>query len=318
MKILVTHGSERGGTTGIAARIGEALRGAGITAEVRPAREVRDLGPYDAVIVGGALYAMRWHADARRFVLRHAEALRERPVWFFSSGPLDDSADHGDIPPTLLVRELMDYVGARGHTTFGGRLEPDARGFIASAMAKQHAGDFRNEARIHAWALTVARRIEIDLACPDRREVKPLPSRALPLGLCLFAGVSALFGGASLVARPDGSVFQMPLSVLAHSPFHDFFVPGLLLMLIIGVGNAWAAYLHYARDEFAGLWSFASGGALVVWMVVEMIMLRSLHGIQIGYLLLGVAIVAESIHQVRRIMPPLSGAPPAHSHGRVA
>jgi menaquinone-dependent protoporphyrinogen oxidase len=55
MNVLVAFGSERGGTAGIAARIGEALREAGLGAQVLPAREVRDLGGYDAVLIGGAL-----------------------------------------------------------------------------------------------------------------------------------------------------------------------------------------------------------------------------------------------------------------------
>lgn len=36
-------------------------------------------------------------------------------------------------------------------------------------------------------------------------------------------------------------------------------------------------------------------------------MLRSTHAIQIGYLLLGVTIVGESIHELRRLLPPASG-----------
>ena len=33
--------------------------------------------------------------------------------------------------------------------------------------------------------------------------------------------------------RPDGSSIGLPLSVLQHSPFHDFFAPGLLLLLFV-------------------------------------------------------------------------------------
>jgi menaquinone-dependent protoporphyrinogen oxidase len=318
MNILVTHGSERGGTAGIASRIGEALREAGLAADVVPAREVRDVRKYDAVVVGGALYAMRWHRDARRFVLRHAAALRERPVWFFSSGPLDDSAARTEIPPTQHVQQLMDHVGANGHATFGGRLAPHARGLVASSMAKKYAGDFRDPARIEAWARRVARLIEADAArtaSAAPRRFKPLPSRTLPVALCSAAGSAALFGGASLMNRPDGSSIGLPLSVLQHSPFHDFFAPGLLLLLFVGLGNTWAALLHAARSDIAGLVSFVSGGALVVWIVVEMIMLRSMNAIQVVCLLLGTAIVAESIRKVRLLVPPVSEAPPAHSPG---
>jgi hypothetical protein len=51
-----------------------------------------------------------------------------------------------------------------------------------------------------------------------------------------------------------------------------------------------------------------------VWILVEMIMLRSMHALQIAYLLLGVAIMAESLHQVRRVLPPMGGPPPGEPH----
>jgi menaquinone-dependent protoporphyrinogen oxidase len=136
MRVLVTFGSARGGTEGLAEMVAAGLREDGLAVDVLPASEVRNLAGYDAVIVGGALYAFRWHRDARRFAKRHAAELRQRPTYFFSSGPLDDSAARGDIPPVKGARALMERTGARGHVTFGGRLSPDATGFPASAMAK--------------------------------------------------------------------------------------------------------------------------------------------------------------------------------------
>lgn len=110
MRILVVYGSKRGGTAGLADMIGDALRSAECDAIVRPARETRGLTGVDAVIVAGALYANRWHRDARRFVRRNAAALRGLPVWLVSSGPLDDSAERSDIPPTSQVRKLAAVV----------------------------------------------------------------------------------------------------------------------------------------------------------------------------------------------------------------
>jgi menaquinone-dependent protoporphyrinogen oxidase len=152
MRVLVTWGSERGGTAGIATTLSEALRRNGIEVLAMPACDVSSLRGIDAVIVGGALYANRWHREARRFVARNQDALRRVPVWFFSSGPLDATADAAEIPPTSQVAALMRRIGARGHHTFGGRLAPDAQGFPARAMAKKMSGDWRNPTRIRAWA----------------------------------------------------------------------------------------------------------------------------------------------------------------------
>jgi menaquinone-dependent protoporphyrinogen oxidase len=156
MKVLVTYGSKMGGTAAIAEMIAGTLAERGLQADVRPAAEVESVEAYDAVVVGGALYMSRWHRDARRFIKRHAQELRDRPVWFFSSGPLDDSAARDELPPVKQVQRLMERIGAQGQITFGGRLLPDAKGFTASKMAKTRAGDWRDPRLIRAWAEGIA------------------------------------------------------------------------------------------------------------------------------------------------------------------
>lgn len=156
MRVLVTYGSKMGGTEGIAVTIGERLEERGFDVDVRPAGIVDLVDPYEAVLVGGGLYANRWFKDAVRFVRRQRKALRNRAVWLFSSGPLDESATESVIPPTKQVQKLIDMVDARGHMTFGGKLDEDVKGFPASAMAKEKAGDYRSREHIQSWADSVA------------------------------------------------------------------------------------------------------------------------------------------------------------------
>jgi menaquinone-dependent protoporphyrinogen oxidase len=152
---LVAYSSKRGSTKEIAEWIGTDLREGGFDVDVQPANSVGDIAPYNVVILGGALYAGRWHRDARRFARRHARKLRDRPVWLFSSGPLDESADEHDIPPVKGVARVAELLDARGHVTFGGRLRPDVRGFPASTLAKTKAGDYRDPERVHAWTIDI-------------------------------------------------------------------------------------------------------------------------------------------------------------------
>jgi len=154
--VLVAYASKHGSTREIAEAIGETLGEAGLAVEVQPAAEVRDLSEYGAVVLGSALYSAHWQRDANRFVRRHLEALRERPVWLFSSGPLDHSADLADLPLTVHVAREVDPIGARGHRTFGGRLLPDTPGVDESLLATHRVGDFRDFDRIRAWASEIA------------------------------------------------------------------------------------------------------------------------------------------------------------------
>jgi menaquinone-dependent protoporphyrinogen oxidase len=156
-RALVAYGTKNGSTAGIAEVIGGALRSHGMEAEVRSAAEVEDVTLYDLVVLGGALYAGRWHGEAVRFARRHRAELLQRSVWLFSSGPLDPSAGERDIPPVRGARRVMGRLDAREHVTFGGRLEKGAQGRMARMIVDSgRGGDFRDFGVISAWAADVA------------------------------------------------------------------------------------------------------------------------------------------------------------------
>ncbi|MFB7242011.1 flavodoxin [Streptomyces populi] len=155
--VLVTYGTTNGSTAEIAEAVAGTLREQGLTVQVLPAGSVTSVTSYDGVVVGGGLYAGRWHKDARRFVRRHRALLADRPVWFFSSGPLDASAAERDIPPVRGVQRAMTRLDARGHITFGGCLKEGARGRIAKMIISSgNGGDFRDFDAVEAWAKGVA------------------------------------------------------------------------------------------------------------------------------------------------------------------
>ena len=156
MQVLVAYATKHGSTGEIAAAIGATLLDAGLDVEVRSAHDVHTLAPYGAVVLGSALYSAHWQRDANRFVKRHLAELQRRPVWLFSSGPLDHSAEFDDIPLTDHVAPEVAPIGARGHRTFGGRLLEGTPGVDASMLATHRVGDFRNWAHIEAWAGGIA------------------------------------------------------------------------------------------------------------------------------------------------------------------
>jgi menaquinone-dependent protoporphyrinogen oxidase len=155
-RVLVAHASKHGSTAEIAEAVGAALRTAGLEVDVRPARDVQDIGRYGPVVLGSALYSAHWQRDANRFVRRFLGELQRRPVWLFSSGPLDHSAEFDDIPLTEHVAADVAPIGARGHRTFGGRLLPDTPGVDPALLATHRVGDFRRWDHVEAWARSIA------------------------------------------------------------------------------------------------------------------------------------------------------------------
>lgn len=245
MRILITWASKRGGTEGIARTLADTLRQEGLDVKLLPAQAAGKVGDFDAAIVGGALYAGRWPSAARSFVHRQHRKLREVPVWFFSSGPLDNSADHRTIPPTRQVQSLMDGVGAQGHRTFGGMLAADAKGFPAQAMARQHSGDWRNPDSVRAWAREIAR--ESQTARPRAAVVSPGSSfwrlflhATVGWGLCA-ATMGALLESVGTSTAILWHAISTPLLFTAVA-WHYFRLPGArdplptALLFVLSVG----------------------------------------------------------------------------------
>ncbi|HEY0705866.1 MAG TPA: hypothetical protein VGG33_03670, partial [Polyangia bacterium] len=236
------------------------------------------------------------------------EALRRRPVWFFSSGPLDDSASKSEIPPVKSVARLMAMVRARGHATFGGRLAPEARGFIAGAMAKNHPGDWRDPPHIRAWAAETATCLH-GLPPREIRDAPTAPSswpgerstRRSAIVLCLFSGVTACAGGLALALSPDGSFLRVSVALLRHAPFASFLVPGIVLGALVGIPNLIAAAaLAMTRKPFAETLALVAGALLTGFIGSEMLLLRSATWLQLLYLVVGLIIVVQSLKLRRR------------------
>ncbi|TDO58793.1 menaquinone-dependent protoporphyrinogen oxidase [Kribbella sp. VKM Ac-2571] len=160
-KILVAYASKMGATAGIAAAIGDELRAHGHSVDVVEVASVKDVAPYDAVVLGSALYIRRWRRDAVRFLRHNVEALRQRQVWLFHSGPVGPDKDEDQAMPPA-VSHLAHEIGATAAVTFAGRLEPaTAKGFLARRLAAGNlAGDARDWDKIRRWSADISAAIE--------------------------------------------------------------------------------------------------------------------------------------------------------------
>lgn len=155
-RVLVVYATKHGSTEEVAAELAETLRGHGFDTELREAGEVASIDGFEGVLVGGALYAGRWHRRARSFLREHAEQLRGRPVAVFALGPQDLEPEHVAQSRGQLERALGRTPDVRpvSIAIFGGAIDPQALHFPFNRMQPVDARDWD---AIHGWGDELAR-----------------------------------------------------------------------------------------------------------------------------------------------------------------
>jgi hypothetical protein len=106
--------------------------------------------------------------------------------------------------------------------------------------------------------------------------------------LLAFVGISAVPSGIALVTDPSGKTLHMSTSLLKHSPFTDFVIPGAILLCVIGIGSLFTLTLLVTRKRPAPEIDLGAGTVLMGWIVFEMVFIQMLHVFQ--FLFLGISL----------------------------
>jgi hypothetical protein len=117
----------------------------------------------------------------------------------------------------------------------------------------------------------------------------------ISIACLVLLGLGALAGGIALVSRPDGSVMHFDVSLLAGSPFRDYLVPGLILGGLFGVGSLAVAALGLRQWRIAPFLACAIGCAQMIWIVVELAIIRELSFLHPTFFGVGLLLAAASL-----------------------
>lgn len=158
--ILVAYATKYGSTQEVAEAVAAALREGGQAVDCQPAKNVRSLDGYGAVVLGAPLYMFRWHKDAKSFLSRHRQALMARPVAVFAMGPLKDEAKDWQDVRAQLDKELLKFpwLAPVVAQVFGGKHDPAKLSFpynLIPALKQMPASDIRDWTAIRAWAISL-------------------------------------------------------------------------------------------------------------------------------------------------------------------
>lgn len=136
-----------------------------------------------------------------------------------------------------------------------------------------------------------------------KRECVPERSWALIM-MQGFLAIGAIIGGGALIIDPSGNLVKMPNSMLEHSPFGSFLIPGIILMLVLGIMPMIIAIsllrrIHWEKGEKLNLypnqywgWTFSlyTGFALIIWIMIQVYWIQHVSVIHLVYFAWGVGI----------------------------
>lgn len=163
--ILVAYASSYGSTQEVAQSVADTLRGAGFSVDLQPAKKVRSLSGYNAVILGAPLYMFHWHADAKRFLARHQQVLANLPLAIFALGPFHNKEEELTSAREQMDKELAKYTWLKPDMIqiLPGKFDPARLRFpynLIPALKNMPPSDERDWPAIQAWAIEVGDRLQ--------------------------------------------------------------------------------------------------------------------------------------------------------------
>lgn len=112
--------------------------------------------------------------------------------------------------------------------------------------------------------------------------------------LLLFNGSGALFGGWALMSEPDGSIFGLSTALLEHSPFRDYFIPGIILFTVNGLFIVFILLLLFFNPALFPVLLRLQGILLTGWIIVQIIMIRTPSILQLIFIATGLLMILLS------------------------
>ena len=174
-KALVAYASKYGSTQEVADAVAAALRQGGFLVDFQHVKKVRELEPYDFIVLGAPIYLGSLHKDASNFLTRNQKALtvlsaEGNRVAIFALGPTHNDEKEWQDSRSMLEKELAKYpwLSPLVVEMFGGKYDPAKlrfpdnliEGLPASPLHGMPASDVRDWTAIRLWASSLVQRLQ--------------------------------------------------------------------------------------------------------------------------------------------------------------
>jgi len=104
----------------------------------------------------------------------------------------------------------------------------------------------------------------------------------------VIISIGAIPAGLSMIIEPNGTGVGMSAEVLLTSPFQNFFIPGISLLVVNGLFNAVGAFLSFTRNKYAGIFGLMLGIILLLWISIQVYFIGLIHFLQPLFFVIGI------------------------------
>lgn len=105
----------------------------------------------------------------------------------------------------------------------------------------------------------------------------------------MLVGLGAVGGGLGAVMDPTGRSMGMSTEVLQNGPFDSFLIPGLFLLVVLGIGNIVAAISAWRGFRYQAYVTGFFSLAMVLWIIIQVYMLWAINWLHVLYFIVGAA-----------------------------
>lgn len=87
--------------------------------------------------------------------------------------------------------------------------------------------------------------------------------------LQLFISIAAIPAGIGFILDPSGEKLGISMELIKESPFANYFIPGVILLIVNGIGSLIGSLHSFFKHKRTGIIAITLGIALVIWIVSQ-------------------------------------------------
>ena len=107
------------------------------------------------------------------------------------------------------------------------------------------------------------------------------------MGLLVFLSLGGFFGGVAFLADPSGASMGLSTDLLIGTPVSDFLLPGLFLLIVMGIGPLIIVYGLWKRNSWVWKTAVFFSLLLIGWIGLQILLWGAPATVQIIFLLVG-------------------------------